>query len=124
MKYLFIITALLLSLTANAAVNCENATTTADINDCAAQELKGVENKLNEAYKRTLNSLDQNVQQSLITAERAWIKFREADCRARYDQYANGSMRTMVYLSCMKKRAEERIQSLSDYDRHDEYDSK
>ncbi|MGO4476938.1 lysozyme inhibitor LprI family protein [Massilia sp. 2TAF26] len=94
---------------------------TREINECAAIEQKAVEAKLNQAYQRTLKALDDEGNESietkkkLIVAQRAWVKFREADCDAVYQRNAGGTIRTVMYIGCMQTHAKERIKALEDF---------
>lgn len=116
----------LIALSAPAlAGNCEKAMTTLEINVCASIEQKKIEAKLNKVYQRVLKSLDQpdspgasysEMRKSLVAAQRAWIKFREADCDAVYQKHAGGTIRTVMFIGCMQAHAEQRIKNLEDYD--------
>jgi uncharacterized protein YecT (DUF1311 family) len=117
--------ALLLSLTgaagmaAAASTDCSNATTTGAMEQCAATEQKAVEAKLNTTYQRTLKAFDgqedAKAKQMLVEAQRAWIKFREADCKAVYQKWGDGTIRGLMYIGCMQQRAEQRIKELDDF---------
>jgi uncharacterized protein YecT (DUF1311 family) len=104
-----------------AALDCEKAMSTPDVNECAAIELKAVEEKLNQVYQRTLKALDEDgkesveARQKLIVAQRAWVKFREADCDAVYQRRIGGTIRTIMYIGCMQGHAKERIKALEDF---------
>lgn len=106
------------------ALDCKNATNTLDMNECAAVEQKAVESRLNGVYQRVMKELDKpgedlekysEVRKKLLEAQRAWIRFRQADCDAMYAHYSGGSMRNLVYLDCMRSRAEKRIKELEEY---------
>jgi uncharacterized protein YecT (DUF1311 family) len=101
------------------ALDCKNAMSTPDINECAAIGQKKVEDKLNLAYQDKLKYFndpeDAGTKKSLIAAQRAWVKFREADCNAVYEQWKTGTIRTVMFIECMQKRAETRIKELEDY---------
>lgn len=106
-------------------LDCGKAITTPDINQCASIEQKRVEANLNKVYQRVLKSLDRQdaspqssaaIRNSFIAAQRAWIKFREADCDAVYQKHADGSIRTVMYIGCMQSHAERRIKDLEDYE--------
>jgi uncharacterized protein YecT (DUF1311 family) len=58
---------------------------------------------------------DAGTKKSLIAAQRAWVKFREADCNAVYEQWKTGTIRTVMFIECMQKRAETRIKELEEY---------
>ena len=104
------------------ALDCQNATTTLDMNECAAREQKAVELNLNQTYQKALKHLQQAdtetekysaMRQKLIEAQRAWIKFREADCQSVYLQSGAGSIRNLMFTGCMQKHAERRIEDLT-----------
>lgn len=111
--------ALLLSAgAALAAPDCKNAMSTPDINECASIEQKAVEARLNQVYQRVLKTLDTEGKDSaatktkLVVAQRAWVKFREADCDAVYERHAGGTIRTVMFIGCMQSHAEQRIKAL------------
>ena len=103
------------------ALDCKNAMSTPEINECAAAEQKAVESKLNQVYRRVIKSLETNkdsaaAKDKLVLAQRAWVKFREADCDAVYENWAGGTIRTVMYISCMRQHAEQRIKDLEGFE--------
>ena len=112
---------MLLTISSAWAVDCDKAFATPDLTECAAKEQKTVEVKLNSTYRKVLKELEQRddnhqeTRKKLVAAQRAWIKFREADCDAAYQYYAGGTMRNLVHIGCMQKRAEQRIKELDDF---------
>lgn len=106
----------LLALADARAVDCANAVTTPDMNECAAREQKVVEAKLNRTYQQLLKDLNDpdsaGTKKKLVAAQRAWVKFREADCAAVYEHHSGGTIRNLVYSGCMRGRAEQRITEL------------
>lgn len=102
------------------ALDCANAVSTVDMNACAAQEQQQVEQQLNEVYQRVLAATPAKVnaqipakpRQRLIEAQRAWVKFREADCKAVYELWADGSIRNLQLQGCMQEHAKLRIKQL------------
>ncbi|MEC4722565.1 lysozyme inhibitor LprI family protein [Noviherbaspirillum sp. CPCC 100848] len=124
-KHLILPLALLAASKSAAGLDCGKAITTPDINQCASIEQKKVEANLNKVYQRVLKSLGQQdapqpssaaMRTSFIAAQRAWIKFREADCDAVYQKYADGTIRTVMYIGCMQHHAERRIKDLEAYE--------
>ncbi len=107
------------------AIDCSQAITTPDLNECASIEKDKVEARLNETYKQVLASLDQSdplfkddaarAKAKLIEAQRAWIRYREADCDARYSLNASGTIRTVIWFGCMRSDAEQRIKELTSF---------
>lgn len=103
------------------ALDCNNALTTVEMNECASIDQKVVEAKLNATYQATLKSLDErkatNVRKKLVQAQRAWVRFRENDCAAVYALHADGTIRTLLWIGCMQSRTEQRIRELEDLTR-------
>lgn len=106
------------------ALDCDNATSTVDMNTCAKQVQEKTEKELNVVYKKVMESLSRpdteydkpsEAKAALRNAQRAWIKFREADCKAVYIQNQGGTIRTLAHLNCMQSRAEQRIKELNDF---------
>lgn len=106
-------------------LDCRNAMTTPDLNACASIDQKKVETTLNKVYQRVLKSLDRSetspqssaaIRNAFVDAQRAWIKFREADCNAVYQKHVDGSIRTVMYIGCMQHHAERRIKDLENFE--------
>jgi uncharacterized protein YecT (DUF1311 family) len=110
------------------ALDCENASSTPDINACGKIELDKIELKLNQVYTRVLKMMDEiskdpsntsnksKLKKSFIDAQRFWVKFREADCDTTYTLWSDGTIRGTMYLSCMMDRANKRIKELEAYE--------
>jgi uncharacterized protein YecT (DUF1311 family) len=101
---------------------CASPNTTIEINECAQKVLKRKDGELNRAYQRLLESLSptmpgdgtdyEAVRKQLAEAQRAWIKFRDSDCGAKYTFWEQGSIRGAMYLSCLIERTEKRTAEL------------
>ncbi|MCB5184563.1 lysozyme inhibitor LprI family protein [Methylobacillus gramineus] len=110
------------------ALDCENASSTPDINACGKIELDKIELELNQVYNRVLKMMDEiskapsniadksKLKKSFVDAQRLWVKFREADCGTTYTLWSDGTIRGSMYLSCMMDRANKRIKELKDYE--------
>jgi len=98
------------------ALDCKNAVSTPDMNECASIEQKEVEAKLNKVYQRVTKSIDEaSTRKALVEAQRAWVKFREADCKAVYEQNKTGTIRTLMFIGCMQQHAETRTKALEEF---------
>jgi uncharacterized protein YecT (DUF1311 family) len=53
---------------------------TAEMTDCIAAETKRQDARLNENYKRLVSKLSAKRKNTLQGAQRAWVKFRDANC--------------------------------------------
>ena len=54
--------------------------TTSGMLQCGGEELDRQDARLNDAYKKLLSKLSPDRKKALLKAQRAWIKFREANC--------------------------------------------
>jgi uncharacterized protein YecT (DUF1311 family) len=57
----------------------------ADMFECNAEELDRQNARLNDNYKKLMSKLSRDRKKALLKAERAWIKFREANCDYYFD---------------------------------------
>ena len=124
MRHLITISLLLFCAQSALAIDCDKAVNTLETNECASQEQKRFEIKLNQVYQGVLKELEQpdtesenysDMKRTLLAAQRAWVKFRQADCDSIYSRNASGTIRNVMYISCMQKHAEERIKQLEAY---------
>jgi|SRR6476620_10363089 len=58
---------------------------TAEMFECEGEELDRQDARLNDAYKKLMSKLSPDRKKALLKAQRAWIKFREANCDYWYD---------------------------------------
>ncbi|WP_323939547.1 lysozyme inhibitor LprI family protein [Aeromonas caviae] len=105
---------LLLATTAvQAEQDCTAPVTQTDMNICAFQDYQRADAKLNAAYKKWIASLEKAQLERLRTAQRAWIAFRDAQCRYEAGVYEGGSMAPMVHSSCLTQLTEARTKDLN-----------
>ena len=97
---------------------------THDINVCSYQAYQKSEDALNAAYKHLVSSLSKDcesqekcteIKKLLIASQRGWIIYRENDCGAIYEEYAEGSIRTSISFQCLRLHAERRTLELKNY---------
>lgn len=82
------------------------------MNTCAFQDYQRADARLNAAYKKRVVVLDKAQLERLRTAQRAWITFRDAQCRYEAGVYEGGSMAPLVHSSCLTQLTEERTKVL------------
>jgi uncharacterized protein YecT (DUF1311 family) len=108
------------------ADDCKDANNTVQMNECMAKQAKAADAKLNDTYRQVLASFkgaDDPASQSypastraaLIDAQRAWVRYRDADCKAVYNQWKGGTIRDVMQLGCMKDRTERRTNELEGF---------
>lgn len=68
---------------------------TADTLDCIGSETKRQDARLNKAYKEVMGGLSNDRKKQLKTAQRLWIKYRDANC----DFYADPDGGTYAQVS-------------------------
>jgi len=94
---------------------CHNDGSGRDAAVCAYAELAKADAQLNDAYQKALvllGSADAKV--ALVAAQRAWVKFRDADCHVQDRIFQNGTMRAALVGSCLKDRTEQRTKELKE----------
>jgi uncharacterized protein YecT (DUF1311 family) len=83
---------------------------TADTLNCMGTEVKIQDASLNKAYKAVMAQLTPARRKSLQDAQRAWIKFRDANCSF-YEDPEGGTNATLMgsdcYLTATANRARE-----------------
>ncbi len=96
--------------------NClQTAQNQAELNDCAAQTYKNADGEMNKAYKKVMDTLKTSPEKSkaLLQAQRAWLKFRDADCAFLSSNSAGGSINAMNNTLCLSERTTERTNALN-----------
>lgn len=74
----------------------------AEMNDSAAQNLQKADQALNAQYSATMNSLSPESRGLLRNAQRAWITFRDRQCRYEASAVSGGSAYPMIQSMCLE----------------------
>ena len=85
--------------------------TTVSMIDCMAAETKQQDARLNKAYKELMGTLSAERKKDLRTAQRLWIKYRDANCSFYYDPNG-GSMARISANDCIMNSTAERAKEL------------
>jgi uncharacterized protein YecT (DUF1311 family) len=111
---------------------CAAITTMADFNICYAEEFKKEDMNLNHLYRAALvvleHELDDALKRSakdeagyannaiddLKSAQAAWVKYRDLQCRAAGQQYQGGSIQPLVVNQCLTLVTEHRIEEIKE----------
>ncbi|MNT18427.1 hypothetical protein D3C72_1536360 [compost metagenome] len=59
-----------------------------------------------------MNILDKNEKPLLIQAEKDWIKFRDSHCKFEASQYEGGSIKPLIYSTCLEELTRKRIAAI------------
>jgi uncharacterized protein YecT (DUF1311 family) len=109
---------------------CDEAKSQMELNQCAGEQYKKADERLNAVYRRALEFMQKDLAEArerkdadqvkynqlaiekLKAAERAWVQYRDLHCEAARHQYEGGSMNPMVWGFCMEQTAGDRIEEL------------
>ncbi|MGP6463096.1 lysozyme inhibitor LprI family protein [Pseudomonas parakoreensis] len=116
-RLLLALTPFLFSPHAHAAVDCANASDQATMNQCAGQEFKSTDKELNAVYQQITGRLKDNPDRKklLVGAQRAWIGFRDAECKFSASGVEGGSVYPLIYSNCLTAVTKARIEALKQY---------
>ncbi|MGQ3891434.1 lysozyme inhibitor LprI family protein [Legionella sp. CNM-4043-24] len=89
------------------------AVTTADTRNCIEVENKVADKQLNESYINLLKLLSLSGQKKLKYSERAWLKFRDAECKFSGHSMEGGTGEYILIRRCYLTMTEERIIQLN-----------
>lgn len=123
--------AAVLPLLANASaqtpnpIDCAKATATVEINYCADRDYAEADRLLNEAYQKALAMIAKSDgpapytaaqwEQELRASQRAWVAFRDADCKGLVPmEWTGGSGTAYAVLGCMIELTKSRSKALRD----------
>lgn len=115
------------SAAAQGEPDCKAPQTQADMTICAGKDYDKADKQLNVEYQKLRKLLSERdkaadadgkgATDALVTAQRAWVAFRDANCALAGFQARGGSMEPMLISACLAdmsgKRAEE-LKSLTD----------
>lgn len=103
-------------------VNCAEPATQSDMNFCANRAWQMADEDLNLAYGFAQTMMKQvdaalpedqrGAEQALLEAQRAWLAFRDAGCKAEGYRVAGGSMQPMVVATCLERVTRARTEEL------------
>lgn len=107
---------------ASAADKCADAKDQTTMNICADAAYKESDRALNAQYavtRKAVLAYDPEGDKLLITAQRAWVVFRDAHCTATSFAFKGGTMEPMMRASCLAETTDARTAELkkmaSDY---------
>ena len=84
---------------------------TGAMQNCGSKEIKHQDKRLNSAYKALKKSLSKTRQKELLTAQRLWIKYRDANCGF-YNDPNGGTMHRLFAQECFMDATRSRADEL------------
>lgn len=100
------------------AESCDKADSSqSDLNQCYGKAYKESDTQLNALYKQITTRLkdDATTTKLLVTAQKAWVGFRDAECNFSTSRSADGSVYPMVQAICLDGLTTKRIEDLKSY---------
>jgi uncharacterized protein YecT (DUF1311 family) len=87
------------------------------LNQCAEAAYKKADEALNAVYRDITRRLkdDAETTKQLVSAQKAWIAFRDAECAFATSDNAGGSIYPMVYAGCQTRLTKTRTNDLRLY---------
>ncbi|MEO1373148.1 MAG: lysozyme inhibitor LprI family protein [Cyanobacteria bacterium J06635_10] len=96
-------------------VDCNNAQTTLEMRVCANNFYGEADKKLNQVYQQLKPKFGSSQQNKLVTAQRAWIQFRDESCALEGAFAEGGTLEPVLELSCLAGVTEKRVKDLERY---------
>jgi len=91
--------------------------TQTEMNQEALDSYTLADKKMTKVYQTLMARLaTQTEKDLLLTTQRAWIKYKEAHCKAIAYQYEGGSIQPLVLCGCLEDLTNERIEKLNAYE--------
>jgi len=98
---------------ANPADNeCQNATTTSEMRACENARNSVAQRELGVAYDRLLQHLDADQKQKLQVAQRAWIRFRDANAAFQASLAQGGTLAPLMKIGALTEMTRARTSEL------------
>jgi uncharacterized protein YecT (DUF1311 family) len=107
------------------AIDCTNAVSTVEMNFCGDKDYQAADKALNAAYANAVAYIRTrdlqkpydaaNFEEAMRNAQRAWVAYRDADCKELVAQeWSGGSGTTSAILGCMTEKTIQRTKELKD----------
>jgi uncharacterized protein YecT (DUF1311 family) len=90
----------------------QGPSSTADEAACFDNAYQRADVDMNRYYRRVETLETGSDLTNLKNAQRLWIQFRDANCKAEYDLYEGGSARPTVKLACLEVMTRHRTEEL------------
>lgn len=93
---------------------CDDPQTQSDLNYCAQYHFDRADGELNDVYGRLKSGYAKyaEAKAALVVAQRAWVFFRDAECKQDEVAVAGGSAGAMVILDCKTRLTNARTEQL------------
>lgn len=101
------------------ALDCKTAANQADLDACAGGDFAAADAELNKVYDQVVARLAHaaapDARTLLVSAQRAWLSLRDAECAFRTSDSEGGSVHPMNVLGCRTELTRRRTADLHRY---------
>ncbi|MTH14275.1 lysozyme inhibitor LprI family protein [Flavobacterium sp. LC2016-01] len=82
------------------------------------KQYQRVDKKLNSVYNKLMKGLEETDKKNLVEAQKAWIKFRDLDCKFQSQDPGDGGgpYENKMKIDCLITKTTERIKELENLD--------
>jgi uncharacterized protein YecT (DUF1311 family) len=82
------------------------------------EEYQKVDKKLNSVYSKLMKGLKETDKKNLVEAQKAWIKFRDLDCKFQSQDTGDGGgpYENKMKIDCLIRKTTDRIKELENLD--------
>lgn len=105
----------------NPGWNCKEPVAQQEMNWCAGEEFREADAALNVQWKQTAAAMKARDAEdapgyfaTLLDAQRAWLKYRDAHCTSAGYLFRGGSMEPLLVATCRTRLTQERTKQLND----------
>ena len=89
---------------------CRDPQSQAEMNLCASTRFKAADAELDRVYNRLMTKVGGDAK--LKAAEVSWLKYRDDNCDYEASQYEGGSIKPLIYSSCLERMTKARTAEL------------
>ena len=90
----------------------DEARSTYAMRQCNAEEFRIYDQALNESYRQLMQRLDPTERRNLREAQRAWIRYRDAECRFEGFAMRGGTGEALLVGECLAEMTQRRAGEL------------
>jgi uncharacterized protein YecT (DUF1311 family) len=84
------------------------------MNICADKDYRAADAVLNKTYKTAMDGLDGDGRELLKASERAWVAFRDAECKYEAAPNEGGTIYPLIYSGCLTRLTKARTAQLKE----------
>lgn len=96
-------------------IDCHNAQSTVEMKFCSQQSYAAADKRLNQVYRQVIANADKEQRQLLVTAQKAWINFRDNNCNFESYFSRGGTGYEIFRNECLERLTKQRTQDLETY---------